>query len=218
MVLPALIAAGAALAGGMLSSKSQSDANKANIKYQKQFAQEGIQWRVADAEKAGIHPLYALGAQTTSFSPSVVGDTSMGNALAAAGDNIGRAIAAKSTADELLPVKALTLERMGLENELLRTQIRQLSAAGTPPPMNNNPAGDGDIVVNGVTFLRGADGRLHRVSRPNLASAVQSHYGEGAGDVAGAEAYVVDLGNQGSGPRPGIYRNAPDYYYTGGGF
>ena len=38
----------------------------------KQFAKRGIQWRVHDAKKAGLHPLAALGAQTTSFSPSFV--------------------------------------------------------------------------------------------------------------------------------------------------
>lgn len=219
-MLGAIIGGIGSVLGGLINSSSQKAANAENIKYQKQFAQEGIQWRVADAEKAGIHPLYALGAQTTAFAPSSVGDTSLGNSLASAGQDIGRAVAAKASSDELLPVKMLTLERMGLENELLRTQIRTLASAGTPPPFNNTPFidGEGDVVVNGVTFVKGADGRLHKVSRPGLASAVQQHYGEGAGDIAGAEAYVLDLANQGNQARAGVYRGAPTYYYTGDGF
>lgn len=219
-MLGSLISGGLGLLGGLFADKSQADANAQNIKYQKQFAQEGIQWRVADAEKAGVHPLYALGAQTTAFSPTVVGSSGVGNALASAGQDIGRAIAAKSSTDELAPLRALTLERAGLENELLRQQIRNLSVAGTPPPYNNRPLieGEGDVVVNGVTFVRGADGRLHKVSRPKLAQAVQGHYGEAAGDIAGAEAYVLDLANQGNQARSGSYRGAPTFFYTGDGF
>ncbi|MEM3753884.1 MAG: hypothetical protein QW518_08940 [Thermofilaceae archaeon] len=59
------------LAGGALGAWATNKANKENVKFQKRFAKQGIQWRVADAEKAGIHPLYALGAQTASFTPSV---------------------------------------------------------------------------------------------------------------------------------------------------
>lgn len=55
------------------SKKAQRDAN-ARIDYanaqnnatQREFAQNGIQWKVEDAKKAGIHPLYALGASTAS--------------------------------------------------------------------------------------------------------------------------------------------------------
>lgn len=48
--------------GGIFDSISDSKTAKENIKLQKQFAQTGIQWKVADAKKAGIHPVYALGA------------------------------------------------------------------------------------------------------------------------------------------------------------
>lgn len=44
-----------------------------NAKQQRQFAKRGIQWRVRDAKKAGLHPLAALGANSLSFNPVVVG-------------------------------------------------------------------------------------------------------------------------------------------------
>lgn len=55
------------------SNESTEAANASNVAYQREFAKHGISWRVADAKRAGIHPLAALGAQTMSFSPSVVG-------------------------------------------------------------------------------------------------------------------------------------------------
>lgn len=211
-MLGSLISGGLGLLGGLFSDNSQAKANAENIKYQKQFAQEGIQWRVADAEKAGVHPLYALGAQTTSFSPSVVGSSGVGTALASAGQDIGRAVAAKYSTDEFTKTtQALTLQRMGLENDLLASQIRKINAPGTPPMFNNRPviAGEGDYA-----FVESPGGRLHAVYRPGLAADVQSHYGEGAGDLAGAEAYAVDLANQGNQARPG----RGTHWYTGGGF
>jgi hypothetical protein len=43
------------------------------LQYQKDFAQQGVTWRVADAKKAGIHPLAALGANTISYAPMYMG-------------------------------------------------------------------------------------------------------------------------------------------------
>lgn len=119
------ISAAASLAGGLLGNKSASDRAKANVKFQKEFAKYGIQWKVADAKRAGIHPLYALGAQTHSFSP-VAFDDPLPNALANAGQDIGRAIAA-GTPKEQQPqvVDQLLRERGELQNDLLRSQIAQ---------------------------------------------------------------------------------------------
>lgn len=139
-MLGALVGAGASLIGGLLGKSSTEKANAQNIRLQKQFAQEGIRWKVEDAKKAGIHPLYALGAQTHSFAPAVVGDTALPNAMAEAGQNIGRAIDAKRSGAERVDaynktVQDLTLTRMGLENELLASQIRTVNQAGHPPPL-----------------------------------------------------------------------------------
>lgn len=48
--------------------------SRANTKFmqdeQREFAKMGIQWRVQDAIAAGLHPLFALGANLPSFSPA----------------------------------------------------------------------------------------------------------------------------------------------------
>lgn len=51
------------------------DHNRAQEEHrrQEQFAQHGIQWRVQDAKAAGIHPVYALGGQPSSYAPQRVG-------------------------------------------------------------------------------------------------------------------------------------------------
>lgn len=117
---------------------------------QKEFAKKAIRWKVADAQKAGIHPLYALGANTVSYSPSSVGD--IGPNLAEMGNSIDRAMSATSTQGGRVidaSLEKLALERAGLENELLRTNIANARSAGARsqvgPPMPgtgaNTPAG-----------------------------------------------------------------------------
>lgn len=127
-----LVAGGASLLGGFLNRDAAKDANASNaamaernIQMQKDFAQQGIRWKVADAKAAGIHPLYALGAQTSSFAPVSVGaiPASAGSGLAAAGQDLSRAINATRTAPERLEATAasrLQLQGMALDNDIKR--------------------------------------------------------------------------------------------------
>lgn len=120
---PATIAAIASVAGGVLSNlfgKSQADKN---IALQREFAQQGVRWKVADAKAAGIHPLYALGASTTSYSPVVVQDQ-LGPAMASAGQDISRSMIATKTAQERNDAEATAfmLAREREADERLRLQ------------------------------------------------------------------------------------------------
>lgn len=157
-IIGPLIKGAASLIGGLFGKSSQEKANEQNIRLQKQFAQEGIQWKVADAVKAGVHPLYALGAQTTAFQPTVVGDTALPNALQNMGQDIGRAFGAVQSSERKTAgvLSALAVERAGLENDLLRSQIRALSAPGTGPAViagnNANP-----LVAAGAELARHPD-------------------------------------------------------------
>jgi len=135
-MIPALISAGANLIGGFMGSKDKSK----DIKMQKEFAQHGIRWKVEDAKAAGIHPLAALGAQTTSYAPVSVGGSSMATGLASAGQDIARAVDSTRTTGERLDayqktIQDLNIRRMGLENDLLSSQIAKIHQAGTPPAM-----------------------------------------------------------------------------------
>lgn len=157
-MLGALIGAGASLASSLLGKSASDKANKQqmemadkNIALQKEFAQSGIQWKTEDARKAGIHPLYALGANTVSFSPVSVGSSVPDfSGIASAGQDLGRAIdATRSTSARAGAVNAtmqqLQLTRMGLENELLASQIAKVRQS-TQPPM---PTGGDQYRIEG---------------------------------------------------------------------
>lgn len=166
-MLGSLISAGASLLGGMLNRKSAEEANAANaaqaaanIQLQKDFAQQGIRWKVDDAKAAGIHPLYALGANTTSFAPVSVGavaDTSMGNALASSGQDISRAInSTRTTPEKVAAINAtkLQMEGLQLDNDIKRTTIasslQRLAQAKTPP---SPTLGEGSIFDTGTAKI-----------------------------------------------------------------
>lgn len=136
MPIGSIIGAIGSLAGGLIGKSSADKAREAqaqqaaqNIALQKEFAQSGIQWRVNDAKAAGIHPLYALGAQTHSFSPvSIDGgaDMSMANAVSSMGQDIGRAVNAtrsQPARDAALQLTMLQMEGLKLDNDMKRTQI-----------------------------------------------------------------------------------------------
>jgi len=130
------ISAGANIIGGLMGSNEK----KKDRALQKEFAQQGIRWKVEDAKAAGLHPLAALGAQTMSYSPVSVGGSDIGTGLAAAGQDVSRAINATRGKGERLDayaktVQDLNLRRMGLENDLLASQIAKINQAGTPPAL-----------------------------------------------------------------------------------
>lgn len=145
-----LISAGAKIVGGFLGNDAAKEANKAaeanalrNIQLQKDFAQHGIRWKVDDARAAGIHPLYALGANTVSFSPVSVGqvaETSLASSLASAGQDIGGAINRTRTAPERIEAKIATklqLEGLALDNDIKRatwaSAVQRLQQNSNPP-------------------------------------------------------------------------------------
>lgn len=103
--------AGAQILGGVMSDRSTSRQNAQNVAYQKEFAQKGVQWKVEDAKKAGLHPLFALGANTTSFAPNPVTGSATGDAIARGASNI---------------VKSMSQKKMNqLQTDLVEAQIQE---------------------------------------------------------------------------------------------
>lgn len=119
------------IVGGLLGQSSQDDQMNKQIAAQREFAQHGIRWRVEDATKAGVHPLFALGANTHSFSPIGIGGSPLAEGIAGAGQGIDRAISAKGTGVERAfnaRMMELQLQRGELENALLASQIARSNA------------------------------------------------------------------------------------------
>lgn len=130
------------------SQHFQSQQQAANIAAQREFAQQGIRWKVEDAKAAGVHPLYALGAQTHSFTPTAIGgaDTPATN-FGSMGQDLSRAVNATRTADERTTayneaLQKLQLERGGLENEVLRQRLRTMVQGANPALPGTVPEAD----------------------------------------------------------------------------
>lgn len=133
------IGAVANLFGGKLSGDRNEEARNLEAQRQREFAQSGIQWKVKDAEAAGIHPLYALGANTVSYAPQSVGETNLGTGIASAGQDISRAMQATQTKEGretayTKTIQDMSVQKMGLENEMLAAQIAKLKGPALPPP------------------------------------------------------------------------------------
>jgi hypothetical protein len=113
-----VVGGGLGLIGSANSQANAAAINKFNYEAQKEFAQNSIRWRVADAKAAGLHPLAALGAQASGYTPSAaIGDSPDFGFLSDVGQNIGRAIDAKRTAAE-------RSEREQKQNALFNEELR----------------------------------------------------------------------------------------------
>lgn len=118
-----IIGGGINALSGRASRNQLQDQYNQNVALQKEFAQNGIRWRVEDAKAAGLHPLAAMGFSGTSYQPvttSGVVDTSLGDGIANFGNAIGqgwnRAAEAKQTRQERL------LEYQYRANQLIQQQ------------------------------------------------------------------------------------------------
>lgn len=121
------------------NAKLASDANDAagklaaqNMIMQKEFAQNGIQWRVQDAEKAGIAPLAALGASTAGYSPVTAAFNApqyssplsgLSHGLNMMGQNISRAIAAVQSPEDRIMTN-LNLRKAKAETNMIEDQAK----------------------------------------------------------------------------------------------
>lgn len=149
-----LISAGASLLGGFLQRGAQQDANAANAEQarlnmnaQREFAQNSVLWRTQDAERAGVHPVYALGAPGMNFSPVQVGATAesgVGTALQSMGQDLSRSVGAYRPPSEKVAAigqaqqvasNALDLDTKKVNLEILRAKLAAMGP-GMPPGVN----------------------------------------------------------------------------------
>ena len=119
------IGAGIGAIGGIASGAMAEFANRAqseeDYERQKEFAQNSIQWRVADAKKAGINPLAALGSVGTgSYTPSYTSG-GMAESVASSTQSIQQGFSQYAQ----MELMKQNLERGRLENELLKEENKQ---------------------------------------------------------------------------------------------
>lgn len=181
MSLGSIVGAIGSFAGGLFGQSSQDKQVRKQIDAQREFAQNGIRWRVEDATRAGIHPLYALGANTHSFAPIGIGGSPLAEGISQAGNAIGRGIEAKGTQVERAynaKMMALQLQRGELENMVLASRLARENS-----PTQRQPAFP--VVGQGLSERFGIPGQaeVDRMIMP-----VPERFG---GTVAGTSAVVA---------------------------
>lgn len=148
--------------GGALDASNNRDVTRMNQNWQREVYQNQLQWKVADARKAGLHPLAALGggayaASNIASSPG----SSYASSLGKVGQSIGDAFTAYMTRDEAAAlaaseklkadekaaadvglVKAQTAYYNGLAQQAQRKSPHQLtspSSSGIPGSYTTRP-------------------------------------------------------------------------------
>jgi hypothetical protein len=153
-----LIQAGLNFFGGQLANRQANDAqavtNAQNYAAQKEFAQNGLQWKAADARAAGMHPLAALGSSGSAFSPSfqsgpapnfdVSGLFDDMDSMTPDGQDTSRAQRA-TLSDHDRAMQAATLRNQELQNALIEGQLAEQWGKVMGQP--SNPPGPGPVAA-----------------------------------------------------------------------
>lgn len=119
------ISAGSSLLGSFINRFTDNSESLQQREYerQKEFAQNQLQWRAADAEKAGLSKFAALGGQSSFYTPSYSGSSSgFGDAVAQAGQGVSRALETYALASQR---EALEGQRLDNENKSLELMLKK---------------------------------------------------------------------------------------------
>lgn len=179
-----LIGAGTAIYQGNKNRSATKWANRENIKYQKEFAKNALQWKVADAKKAGVHPLFGLGATTGSFTPTV--QPAVNTGYAEAGSHLGNAIknfSAEKKDPYVEQMKALDLydRLLDIEHKANRNVSDQvLTSASTRAGQRSTSSKDKGSIKEYDTGL----GKIQLGNNPGL-EALVPEFGEEAAEALG---------------------------------
>lgn len=186
-------AIGGNIIGGFMAQDAQRSANKANARQaeadrmmQREFAQHGVRWKVADARAAGISPLVALGMNPISASPSAIGaapETGMADAVANMGQDVSRSIQATRTAEErqlanlqLANAKA-DLDGKTIDNQIRASTLQKMNQTGPAFPSavdNNAIPGQGDSNIPGFKVMASEAAASSRHNTGTQAGAINS--------------------------------------------
>lgn len=201
-MFPALLSAATAIGGKLYDAHNAKKAAQFNP----------VLKRVKDAQAAGVHPVYALGASGLDTPPAQV---SFADTLGKAGQSVGDALS-KSADHEGKALKALLLEKAGLENDLLRTQIAKSRVEMSTTPTQPGPETKYVIPGQGETAYANPRHKLNdpqytpsarimgidfpRSGRYSDGQTYEDAYGDGPSNIPGGLSMVDDIVTQ-WGPR-----------------
>lgn len=120
------IQAGTSILGSFLNNDKASRAKEErDYARQKEFAQNQIQWRAADAEKAGISKFAALGGSNSFFTPSYSNESSsqFGDTVSNIGNIAGSALSQYAMLQQQETVRGLELDNQKRELDILEKEL-----------------------------------------------------------------------------------------------
>lgn len=189
--------------GGALDASHDRDLARMNQNWQREVYQNQIQWKAADARKAGLHPLAALGggaysASNVASSPG----SSYASSLGKLGQSIGDAFTAYMTRDEAAAlaasekqkaddkaaadvglVKAQTAYYNGLAQQAQRKSPHQLtspSSSGIPGSSTTRPDNNAYAPASTTYAVRDYGDGWYDI---NLSTEAQQELGDELGQV-----------------------------------
>lgn len=182
--------------GGLLGN----DQAKKDRSMQREFAQNSIQWKVADAKKAGVHPLYALGSMPITPSPSSWDGGA--SSMSSMGQNISRALMANRDRRERVAIAAeeartrkqadalfdQQLRKNELDMEYTRSLIARNNSAQLGPPAPSTSPAPGSVVLGPARVEVGSIGAPERSPGAITDRQFQHRSGGGLGYVPSEQA------------------------------
>ncbi|AXH78104.1 MAG: DNA pilot protein [Microviridae sp.] len=141
-----VVGGGLDILGGQLGAAQNRQSQRFSADLQREFAQHGIQWRIEDAARAGVHPLAAMGMMPASAQPLAIGDVS-GEGFSRMGQKLSGAIdRVKSQEQKAFDVGALQLQaqqikKSEMENESIAIDLaeKKRSSMTAAPPLGIMP-------------------------------------------------------------------------------
>lgn len=236
IVTGSLIGAGGSLLGGLMQGNEAKKLWKKQYRAQKEFAQNTVRWRAADARSAGISPLAAMGVSTSSPSFSITG-SGLGDSVASAAGQIGGAIGQKGALarQEARAERALQSEinrndaaalrdradASFIEGQAFQSQVKQLAQTLLARPgVLAVPQGKPSLTpeehkrrseMAAPDKIGGVVSGMHWQSSGRYSPAEwwEQNYGEAGGLLGGLLALLDDI-QYNTGGR--LYRGARDYF------
>lgn len=178
------------LAGGLANSYFSDKAGDKAWKRQKKVLQNQVQWRVADAVAAGLHPLAALGLNPASGPVAgPVGD--LGSSLASMGQNLGRAAEAMLRPEDKLAAKSALL---GIEQQQANIDLTKSQIAGAQKALLTQGSTPG--IASSIPVIRDpVSSKNLPIADVGVSQRAEDSFGDIIGEVYGIGNYARSVYN-----------------------
>lgn len=161
--LPSIIQGAGALGGSLASLWSANKINSDNLAFQREVAQNGIRWKVADMKAAGLNPLLSTGINATAPAggSSVMPDFS---GIGSAARDVARLVAEKTAQRASEEVSNLKKQGELLSSQLQKTEaetLRTLTEQGLISSNTSKAVAENQAFVDALRNMSPRDRRFY---------------------------------------------------------